>query len=85
MNTNINSKETELIKLMSQIPMVINSAAKSLNPAIIANHSYSLAKEYNQFYHDYPIINESDDNLRTFRLNLSYKIAKNIKNLMGLL
>ncbi|MBT3208167.1 MAG: arginine--tRNA ligase [Bacteroidetes bacterium] len=83
--TKINSKEIELIKLLSKTPSIINDSAQSLNPAIIANFCYNLAKEYNQFYHEFPIISEIDDNIRNFRLNISLKIAKSIKNLMGLL
>lgn len=82
---NISDKETELIKTISLYPSVVNEAADSYSPAIIANYIYNLVKEYNQFYHDHSILNEADETVRKFRLTLSASVAKIVKSGMGLM
>lgn len=70
-------KEIDLIKLLRQFPEVVSSAAKEYSPALIANYCYDLAKEYNQFYHDYSILGEENTGIRNFRMVLS-KITSEI-------
>jgi arginyl-tRNA synthetase len=65
------SKEIEIIKLFRKFPETVSAAAKGYSPALIANYCYDLSKEYNQFYHDFTILGESDEALRNFRLVLS--------------
>jgi arginyl-tRNA synthetase len=65
------SKETDLIKLLRKFPDSVSSAATDYSPALIANYCYDLAKEYNQFYHDYTILGEDNIMTRDFRLELS--------------
>ncbi|MGF7139218.1 arginine--tRNA ligase [Roseimarinus sediminis] len=78
-------KELELIKKISNFSDVVSEAASNFSPAIIANYCYDLVKEFNQFYHDYSIMKESDEAKRCFRLKLAETTAKVIRNGMGLL
>jgi arginyl-tRNA synthetase len=64
-------KEIELIKLLRKFPETVSAAATGYSPALIANYCYELAREYNQFYHDYSILGESDEDLKNLRLALS--------------
>lgn len=80
-----NSKELELIQLLSQFPEIVQVAAQSHNPALIANYAYELAKEYNQFYHDHTILKEQNEGTRLLRLSLSEQVANVIKRGMWLL
>ncbi|MBO7143967.1 MAG: arginine--tRNA ligase [Salinivirgaceae bacterium] len=85
--TQLNEKEMQLAKLIFDFPAVVTDAGTNYSPALIANHLYSLAKEYNQFYHDCSILKEEDSNVRSFRLALSKLTAKVIKTgsaLMGI-
>ena len=66
-----NPKEISVIKLLNDFPGLVKEAAAELSPALIANYCYELAREYNQFYHDYSILGEEDSILRSFRLRLS--------------
>jgi len=66
-----NAKEISVIKLLNDFPALVQEAARELSPALIANYSYELAREFNQFYHDYSILGENDRSLRSFRLKLS--------------
>ena len=81
----INNKEVELLKLLYELPIVIKESADTLNPALVANYVYGLTKEYNQYYHDFPIIKESDYDLRHFRLTLSKYIGNVIESAMAML
>ncbi len=80
-----NPKEIELIKLLHQMQEVIDTAASELNPAIIANYLYELAKEYNQFYHDFSILKADTEDSVRLRLNLSEVTANSIQKGMWLL
>jgi len=80
-----NDKEEYLIKLYYQLPEIIEESGKTLNPALIANFCYELAKEYNQFYHEYPILKEENSTTRDLRLALSVKAANILNTAMGLL
>lgn len=80
-----NEKETSLVKLIAKYPGVIKDAAKDHSPSMVANFVYELVKEFNQFYHDYPILKEKDTQLVNQRLLLSSVVAKIIKSGMGIL
>jgi len=80
-----NSKELDIIQRVNQFPETIQSAADNHNPSLIANYIYELAKEYNQFYHDYTILKESNEGVRLLRLTLSEQVANVIKRAMWLL
>jgi len=81
----IDAKEIVLLKYIYNYPEIVSEAANNLSPAMIANYVYDFAKEYNQFYHDFPILKETNDELRIFRLVLSATVAKIIKSAMLLL
>lgn len=81
----ISEKESYLIQLLSGFPAVVRQAGEEFSPALIANYTYDLVKEYNQFYHDFSILREENETLKIFRLNLSAAIANVIKTAMGLL
>lgn len=78
-------KEQELIAQAASYAEIIEEAAKSFSPAVIANYVYDLVKEYNQFYHEFSILKEEDADLRAFRLALSEVVARTIASGMGLL
>ena len=82
-----NEKESSLIQKMAEFPSIVKEAGDSYSPAVIANYCYMLAKEYNQFYHDYPILKEEDKKVRDFRLILSKEtgvILKKATSLLGM-
>ena len=81
----LSAKELDLVKLIDLYPETVQVAAEQLSPAIIANYAYDLAKEFNQFYHDSPMVKEPDAKIREMRLALSQEIASIIKSAMGLL
>ncbi len=81
----LNDKETALIQRIAAFPDVVKEAGDSYSPALIANYAYELAKEYNQFYHDCPILREEDDKRRSMRLLLSYVAARTLKDATALL
>ena len=81
----ISEKETGLIQLLNGFGDVVRQAADDYNPSVIANYCYDLAREFNQFYHDYSIMHEPDAGLKHFRLVLSACTGKVIRLGMGLL
>ena len=81
----LNDKEVELIQKMSEFGVTIEQAGKDYSPSGIANYCYELTKVFNQFYHDYSILNEPDEHKKTVRLMLAKNVAKIIKSGMGLL
>jgi len=81
----LSDKELYLIQLITNFPNVVRDAAEGFSPALIANYIYDLAKEYNQFYHDYSILKETNESLRTFRIMLSETTGKIIRTGMNLL
>ena len=81
----LHEKEKELIKNLAQFPEVIQQAAKSYSPALIANYTYDLVKEYNSFYQSVSILGETDETKKVFRVQLSQKVAQIIKNAFRLL
>lgn len=80
-----NEKESALIQKLSDFPGVVREAGENYSPALIANYCYDLAKEYNQFYHDYPILKEVNEKVRDLRLLLSEEVGKVLKKAAGLL
>lgn len=78
-------KEISLLRLLADFPAVIEQAGNDFSPALIANYAYDLVKEYNQFYHDFSILKETNVAVRHFRLVLSREIARVIKSSMRLL
>ncbi len=82
---NITTKELQLIKQIHNYPEVLKEAAKAFSPAQVANYVYDLAKEFNQFYHDHPILSEEDKSISAFRLFLSKQVGNIIKSGMKLL
>ena len=81
----INDKEIELIQKMNEYASVVLQAGKDYSPSGIANYCYELTKEFNQFYHDYSILNAEDEKQKIVRLVLAKNVAKIIKNSMRLL
>jgi arginyl-tRNA synthetase len=78
-------KETDVLKLIYEFPGIVKESGNMLSPALIANYLYDLAKEYNQFYHDFPMIKEQDAAKRDFRLKLSVAVSNVIRTGMDLL
>ena len=83
--TSISSKEVELIQKMNEFGAAVEQAGKDYSPSGIANYCYELTKVFNQFYHDYSILNEADEQKKAVRLMLAKNVAKIIKNGMSLL
>lgn len=81
----ISDKEEGLIQMVANFALVVKEAGETYSPACIANYTYDLVKEYNQFYHDFSILRESDEKLKVFRLVLSANVAKVVKEGMALL
>ena len=81
----LNAKETELIQKLSEFGAAVEQAGKDYSPSGIANYCYELTKQFNQFYHDYSILNADSDEERIVRLVLARNVAKTIKNAMALL
>lgn len=80
------AKEIELIKLLTEFGGVVREAGEAFSPAIVAAYAYELAKEFNQYYHDYPILRSdvaAED--RAFRLALAAEVARILARAMGLL
>jgi arginyl-tRNA synthetase len=78
-------KEKELIKLIELYPEVIQDAAKNHSPALVANYTYDLVKEYNSFYQTVSILGEENSSKKVFRVQLSKKVADTIKSAFQLL
>ena len=83
--TSLSSKEVELIQKMSEYGAAVEQAGKDYSPSGIANYCYELTKVFNQFYHDYSILNEEDEQKKQTRLVIARNVAKILKNGMGLL
>ena len=84
-NIALNEKEKNILKLIYDFPEIIKNSAQAYNPSLIANYIYELAKEYNQFYHDYSILKETENRIMYMRLMLSDIAARVIKKGMKLL
>lgn len=81
----LHEKEKELIKEILQFQEVIQQAAKTYSPALVANYMYDLVKVYNSFYQSVSILGESEKHLKVFRVQLSNKVGEVIKNACALL
>jgi arginyl-tRNA synthetase len=81
----LHEKEKELLKMVSQYPDVIQSAAENHSPALVANYAYDLVKEYNSFYQTVPVLGSQVLNEKIFRIQLSKKVGDTIKSAFGLL
>ncbi len=80
-----NEKEIALIQRVADMPSVVAEAGRTYSPALIANYCYDLAKLYNQFYHDCPILKEDNQSLRDTRLFLSAIVARTLRDSAALL
>ncbi len=80
----ISEKEEGLVQLLAEFENVVKQAGNEYNVSLIGNYVYDLAKEFNQFYHEYPMLREENEALRAFRLSLSKNIALTIKKGMKL-
>ncbi len=81
----LHEKEKKLLKQLELYPEVIQQAAKNYSPALIANYTYDLVKEFNSFYQNVSILGEENKAKKTFRVQLSQKVAEVIKSAFGLL
>lgn len=81
----LKEKEVSLIQALAAFSSVVAQAGKEYSPSLIANYTYDLVKEYNQFYHDFSILKEENADLKNMRLVLSANVAKVIKTAMSLL
>lgn len=81
----ISEKEIAIIQLLAEFKDVITQAATDYNPSVIANYCYELAKEFNQFYHDFSVLREPEQGLKLFRLMLTENVGKILKLGTGLL
>jgi arginyl-tRNA synthetase len=82
---NLHEKEKELLKLVAQYPEIIQAAADSHSPALVANYVYDLVKEYNSFYQTVPVLGSEVMNEKIFRIQLSKKVGDTIKSAFALL
>jgi arginyl-tRNA synthetase len=81
----LHAKEKELIKQLELFPEVIQNAAHQHSPALVANYTYELVKEYNSFYQSVSILGEEDTTKKVFRVQLSKKVADTIQSSFRLL
>ena len=79
------AKEVRLVKLLGLFPGKVAESGAALSPAVIANYAYDLAKEFNQYYHDTPILKEENQAVLRYRLLLIDTLAKTLRSAMGLL
>ena len=84
-NIELSEKEEGLIQMVADFAAVVRQAGEDYSPSGIANYVYDLVKEYNQFYHDFSILREENEDVRLFRVALSANIAKVVRLGMGLL
>ena len=81
----LSEKEEGLIQMLADFAGVVKQAGEDYSPSVIANYTYDLVKEYNQFYHDFSILREENEHLKLFRLALSANVGRIVKSAMGLL
>jgi arginyl-tRNA synthetase len=81
----LHEKEKELIKVLALYPEVIQNAAQNHSPALVANYTYDLVKEYNSFYQTVPILGSEDEKAKMFRVQLSKKVGETIASAFKLL
>ena len=81
----LSEKEEGLIQMVADFAAIVKQAGEDYSPSIIANYTYDLVKEYNQFYHDFSILREENEAVKIFRLALSENVAEVVRLGMGLL
>ena len=81
----LSEKEEGLIQMVADFAAIVKQAGEDYSPSIIANYTYDLVKEYNQFYHDFSILREENEAVKVFRIALSANVAKVVRLGMGLL
>ena len=81
----LTDKERAVVKSLHDMPGVVASAAENYSPAMVANYAYDLAKNFNSFYQDTPILRETDESLRLFRVKLCSLVSYALKNAMHIL
>ena len=81
----LNAKEKELLKQIERFPEIIQEAAQNHSPALIANYTYDLVKEFNSFYQNVSILGADTETERILRVQLSKTVATVIKNAFSLL
>lgn len=81
----LSEKEEGLIQMVADFAAVVAQAGMDYSPSVIANYTYDLVKEYNQFYHDFSILREENEAIKIFRVALSANVAKVVRLGMGLL
>ncbi|WP_373810511.1 DALR anticodon-binding domain-containing protein, partial [Porphyromonas loveana] len=81
----LSEKEEALVQKLNEYADVVAEAGRTYSPALIANYVYDLVKEYNQFYHDFSVLKEENEQLRAFRLALSEVIARTMRTGFSLL
>ena len=84
-NIELSEKEEGLIQMVADFAAVVRQAGEDYSPSGIANYVYDLVKEYNQFYHDFSILREENEDVKLFRIALSANVAKVVRLGMGLL
>ena len=84
-STELNPKEVRLVKILNSFPAKIAEAGLAHSPALVANYAYELAKDFNQYYHDTPILREEDASKLQLRLNLISMIARVLVKAMDIL
>ena len=84
-DTELSEKEISLIQHLNAFTAAVRQAGTDYNPSCIANYCYELVKEYNQFYHDFSVLKEEDQNKKLVRLALSAAVSQVVKNGLGLL
>ena len=84
-NCELSTKEEEIVQHVADFAAVIHQAGQDFSPSAIANYCYELVKEYNQFYHEFSILKEENEDKKRFRLVLSANVAKVVRLGMGLL
>ncbi|MCQ2215818.1 MAG: arginine--tRNA ligase [Bacteroidales bacterium] len=84
-NATLADKEIQILRQVEQFPAVVKEAGEVYSPALVANFAYDLAKEYNQYYHDFSILKEENAEVRANRILLSSVVAKVLKNAMWIL
>ena len=84
-NQQLNDKEVALIQRLTDYPSAVKQAGEEFSPAVLCNYAYALAQEFNSFYHDYSILNETNEQKKNLRLLMSAEVAKVLKHAMGLL
>ena len=81
----VSEKECAIIRMLNDFPAIVKQAGCDYSPSGIANYAYELAKEYNQFYHDFSILKEENEATKSFRILLTHNVGKVIKTAMSLL